>query len=542
MKAKKALVLSMVLLALVSFAAGAQDYSDALRKAVDFFDGNKCGPDVANNNVFDWRGACHYQDGSDVGVNLNGGFHDAGDHVKFGLPQGYTFSVLNWALYEFKGALDQAGATNKLVSQIKWMGDYILRSKTSSRFYYQVGEGQEDHTYWGPPEDQAVSRQTYAWADSSHPASCVLGNTAGGLAIAYLNFQSSDSSFANQCLTAARDMYNMGKSNQGKSNGQSFYQSSSIHDDLAWAATWLYIIDGDQSYLNEIDTYLQQPNDYGDIPINGNHWTMCWDDMGLAAIAKLAMVTGDQAYHNVMEDNLNYWLNDINTTPGGLKYLDNWGVLRYASAESMIALLYYGHTGNQAYKTLAQSQLDYILMGNPANMSYVIGYGSNWALHPHHRAANGYTYANGDNQLPAKHELTGALVGGPDQSDNYIDDVNQYQYTEVAIDYNASFVGALAAMITYESGTVSTPVPTTPPTVTNPPAVTDPPIVENLGDVDSDGDVDIIDALLVAQYYVNLNPTNFNPNVADTDCDGEIDIIDALLIAQYYVNLIDGFC
>lgn len=58
------------------------------------------------------------------------------------------------------------------------------------------------------------------------------------------------------------------------------------------------------------------------------------------------------------------------------------------------------------------------------------------------------------------------------------------------------------------------------------------------GDVDGNGEVDIVDALLVAQYYVNLDPVVFNPNVADVDLDGEISIIDALLIAQYYVGLI----
>jgi len=79
-------------------------------------------------------------------------------------------------------------------------------------------------------------------------------------------------------------------------------------------------------------------------------------------------------------------------------------------------------------------------------MSYVIGYGSNYPKCPHHRAANGYTYANGDNAKPAKNLLLGALVGGPNMSDNFIDDVNQFQFTEVAIDYNAAFVGALAAI------------------------------------------------------------------------------------------------
>ncbi|MBN2535444.1 MAG: cellulase family glycosylhydrolase [Spirochaetales bacterium] len=63
-----------------------------------------------------------------------------------------------------------------------------------------------------------------------------------------------------------------------------------------------------------------------------------------------------------------------------------------------------------------------------------------------------------------------------------------------------------------------------------------------LGDVDSNGMVDIVDALLVAQYYVGLNPVSFNPEAADVNCDSMIDIVDALLIAQYYVGLLPGFC
>jgi hypothetical protein len=64
----------------------------------------------------------------------------------------------------------------------------------------------------------------------------------------------------------------------------------------------------------------------------------------------------------------------------------------------------------------------------------------------------------------------------------------------------------------------------------------------NLGDVNDDGEINIVDALLVAQYYVGLNPSNFNINNADTNCDGEVNILDALLIAQYYVGLVNSFC
>ena len=59
------------------------------------------------------------------------------------------------------------------------------------------------------------------------------------------------------------------------------------------------------------------------------------------------------------------------------------------------------------------------------------------------------------------------------------------------------------------------------------------------GDVNTDGAADIVDALLIAQYYVGLNPSNFDSTVADVNDDSAIDIVDALLVAQLYVELID---
>jgi hypothetical protein len=57
-----------------------------------------------------------------------------------------------------------------------------------------------------------------------------------------------------------------------------------------------------------------------------------------------------------------------------------------------------------------------------------------------------------------------------------------------------------------------------------------------IGDVNSNGAVDIVDALLIAKYYIGIIPANFNTAVADVNCSGKIDIVDALLVAQYYVG------
>jgi hypothetical protein len=61
-----------------------------------------------------------------------------------------------------------------------------------------------------------------------------------------------------------------------------------------------------------------------------------------------------------------------------------------------------------------------------------------------------------------------------------------------------------------------------------------------LGDVNGDDNVDIVDALLIAQYFVGLSPSGFSINCGDVNCSGSIDIIDALLVAQYFVGLLSS--
>jgi hypothetical protein len=79
---------------------------------------------------------------------------------------------------------------------------------------------------------------------------------------------------------------------------------------------------------------------------------------------------------------------------------------------------------------------------------------------------------------------------------------------------------------------------TNPPTDTVAPTAAPTTAAGTLGDVNSSGSIDIVDALLVAQYYVGLNPANFNSGNADVNRNGTIDIVDALRIAQCYVGLV----
>ena len=134
------IIITTTLAVLTNNAFGAPNYLDAMSKAITFYDANRCGKDVATNNVYAWRSACHTSDGSEAGIDLTGGFHDAGDHVKFGLPAAFSASALGWSLYEFKSEYDAAGITNKSLSTLKIFSDFFIKSLASNGFYYQVGD------------------------------------------------------------------------------------------------------------------------------------------------------------------------------------------------------------------------------------------------------------------------------------------------------------------------------------------------------------------------------------------------------------------
>lgn len=436
----------------------AQDFESALRASIDFFDANRCGNEVANDNVFNWRGACHVDDGDVVGLDLTGGFHDAGDHVKFGLPQTWSAATMGFALYEFRESFDEAGATSKMLATLKRFSDFFIKCHVNSNtFYYNVGDGHADHGYWGSPEAQTGTRPVTV-ATPSSPASDVCGEAAAALALMYLNYRDVNSSYANECLTHAKQLFSLGKNYLGRSNdggGGSFYRSSSHFDDLTWGAIWLYIATNDNSYLSGVESWIETPNDYGDDPFD-KHWAPAWDDVTVFALLKLYEITGEQKYYDGVINNLEWYRDDCTKTPYGLPWLDSWGVLRYASAEAGVGYLAAKKFEYAGYIETADLSMNYTVGVNPRNSSYISNWGSNPPRHPHHRA-------NEPNRDGVTNGMIGALVGGPNSSDGYSDNVNDYVMNEVAIDYNASFILGMAGKIYFEYNTP--PKPNVLPTV-----------------------------------------------------------------------------
>ena len=52
-------------------------------------------------------------------VDLVGGYYDAGDHVKFGLPMAFTVTMLSWSVIEYGKQIDAAGQMGYTMEAIR---------------------------------------------------------------------------------------------------------------------------------------------------------------------------------------------------------------------------------------------------------------------------------------------------------------------------------------------------------------------------------------------------------------------------------------
>ena len=429
---------------------GKYNYGEALQKAILFYELQRSG-DLPEETRCNWRGDSGLTDGADAGLDLTGGLYDAGDHVKFNLPMAYTASTLAWSVYESRDSYEESGQLVYIQDSIRWINDYLIKCHPEANvFYYQVGDGSADHSWWGPAEVMQMNRPSYK-VDMNNPGSTVSAGAAASLASCSVIFADDDPEYAGECLEHAIQLYEFAastKSDAGYTAANGFYTShSGFYDELTWAAAWLYIATGDDSYLADAKTYFAQAD-------TNPKWAHCWDNVSIGAATLLAMETGDSVYSQLVEDNLDFWTTGLNGerityTPQGLAWLDSWGSLRYATTEAFVALVYSKSdvcpdNKKDTYYDFGVAQVNYAL--GDTGRSYLIGFGEDYPQNPHHRTAQG-SYSNNMNEpKEARHTLYGALVGGPDSNDGYQDEVSNYINNEVACDYNAGIVGALACL------------------------------------------------------------------------------------------------
>jgi endoglucanase len=465
----------IMLTANAAHAAGAFNYGEALQKAIYFYDEQRVGKLPATNRV-SWRGDALLNDGADVGLDLSGGFMDAGDEVKFGFPAAFSMTMLSWGVDDNRQAYANDGELDHLLSNIRWGTDFIIKQHVAPHVLYgQEGNGGTDHAWWGSVEVNPTARPSYK-IDESCPGSDLAGEDAAALAAASIAFKPTDSAYSTTLITHAKQLYDFADQFRGKysdciKDAAGYYNSwSGYNDELVWGAIWLYRATGDTTYLTKAQAYYANLATESQTTTKSYKWTLAWDDKSYGDYVLLAELTGKQQYIDDANRWLDYFTTGVNgshiaTSPGGEVFVDTWGSLRYAANTAFVALNYgdwlkssgTDTTRAATYHDFAVKQINYALGSNPANRSYMVGFGTNSPKNPHHRTAHG-TWANNLDGPPAqsRHLLIGALVGGPSSTDDgasYVDTRNNYQQNEPALDYNAGLTGALARLYSEYGGT-----------------------------------------------------------------------------------------
>ncbi|KAL6635097.1 hypothetical protein ACP70R_027768 [Stipagrostis hirtigluma subsp. patula] len=475
----------------------AHNYEDALRKSLLYFEAQRSGR-LPHSQRVAWRHHSGLTDGLEQGVDLVGGYYDAGDHVKFGLPMAFTVTMLSWSMIEYGDDVEAAGELGHALEAIKWGTDYFIKAHTKpDELWAEVGDGDTDHYCWQRPEDMTTSRQAYK-VDREHPGSDVAGETAAAMAAASIVFRKSNPHYAHLLLHHALQLFEFADKYRGKYDSsiaevKSYYASvSGYKDELLWAALWLHRATGRAEYL---DYVVDNAHRFG-----GTGWAInefSWDVKyaGVQILAARLLLRGEhearhrstlEQYRAKAERYVCACLGrnaaggadaNVERSPGGMLYVRQWNNMQYVTSAAFLLSAYSDYLAEAGVGAVAacegggaaaagevfafaRAQVDYVLGSNPRGVSYLVGYGPKYPNRVHHRAASIVPYKHSKEFIGCTqgfdhwfgrrssnpNVLVGAIVGGPDRRDRFRDNRDNYMQTEACTYNTAPMVGMFAKL------------------------------------------------------------------------------------------------
>ncbi|WVR03728.1 hypothetical protein IAU60_000723 [Kwoniella sp. DSM 27419] len=468
-------------------------WANVLGNSLWFYDAQRSGhlDQGTYPNRVEWRNDSALEDGGDWGLDLTGGWYDAGDYIKATFPLSFTLFALSWGALTHGEGYGLAGQTAYLDGTLRWGFDWLMKAHPSNdTLFVQVGSDSVDNAYWGGDQDIPTPRPGYP-VNSSFPGTDAWSSAAAAFAIGSMlytpgltyNTTSSSSpptspslgngTYSAAMLTHARALYTVANETTNKATyysslGESVaaYASSNWQDDLTLAGIAMALATNESSY------YADAYNNYVQYKLSGLQQVWNWDSTipaiyvmfaeaatarpGLAEGAGLsANLTGWQAeVENYFDKIVEGSWSRAYLTKGGLWYVNgdsDQASLNPAMALAMLMFKYAplasAQSKSDSYISFAQGQLQYMLGKNPMNAVYMVGSHPNSPQNPHSAPASGGTNITQIRTSPAEeaHVLYGAMVGGPLSDDRFWDWRDDWVQTEVALDYNA-MIPTLAAM------------------------------------------------------------------------------------------------
>jgi len=243
------------------------------------------------------------------------------------------------------------------------------------------------------------------------------------------------------------------------------YSDFNARDEFFWAASALYRLTKESSYLTDVRQYeprqFSTPS-WGNVSALGAFEWLAEPLVGNVQSNDEMIITLSDEFHVRMLNQLTAYCDDAIKgvdessfqSPYGNSAGDfGWGCLAEKCCCQGFALLYADKMlGTDKYRQYALMNADYLLGRNATGYCYVTGFGELSPMHPHHRISS----ADG-----VEAPFPGMLVGGPNPGQNdkrdmktavypsnvadesYIDSDESYASNEIAINWNASLVAFL---------------------------------------------------------------------------------------------------
>lgn len=391
-------------------------------------------------------------------IDVSGGWFDAGDYLKFVETASYTDAVILFAVRQYLNLF--VGGSADFNGEGKFGLDWLQKmwDNHSQTLYYQVGIGDgngtsilADHDYWRLPQvDDKLNAKPgdknyyveYRPVFRAGPAgSSISPNLAGRVAadfgLCYQLYHNSNTSYANQCLSSAENVFDLAKtSHVGQlltAAPYDYYPESEWRDDMELGATELYFATAlghlppglkhtDPMYYLQLaahwaKAYMLSPND-------GTDSLNLYDVSGLAHYELYRAIA--QAGHPVLEVSQSDLLKDLgkqlhNGTTQAQKDPFGFGIsygggdaTPHALGYALEANFYTAMRGTNTYDTFGITQRNWVLGDNAWGSSFIVGAGSTFPHCMQQQVANLSGSLNGTSPI-----VLGATVDGPSAIANF---------------------------------------------------------------------------------------------------------------------------
>ncbi len=381
-----------------SFKIGKSVYNSIIDSLMLFFKVQRCGYTSPYLHK-----VCHIADATSLIINgkeikqkydVTGGWHDAGDYIKFMNTTAFTTYMLLFA-YDFDpikfGFDDDGDNTPDVLAEAKIGLDWMLRAVYRKyKLITQVQTLKDHDVGWRMPENDPLT--------FNRPAFVGIGKNLIGIFTATMSLAARIwrirfhyDEFAEKCLTAAENIYSVRNDvTDIDSSGTGMYIDAKYKGKMALGAIELYFTSRRPRLLEEAKKYAASA---------GSDYWWSWGDVNSLADYRLATI--DTSFVKYLRNNLIKFEKDSRLRPFGEAIDYTWGTTNTLLGVTLQNILYENLTGDHRFDSVATIQKDYILGRNPWGISFIGGIGKVYPIHFHHQIAF------------LKNRLPGALAAGP---------------------------------------------------------------------------------------------------------------------------------